>query len=201
VDLDAFILIGGRSTRFGRDKAFVELDGELLANRAARIVRESLHPANVRYLAASNGQFGQQVQSLHGTVVVDRRPGFGGWSALDGALALSTAEWTFVMACDLPFVDADLLERMAGTASDETDAVVPKQSDGRLQPLCAIYRTENLRRIAEPLVEQAGPLPPLGTVFDRVPTAIIEADEAVLRNVNYATDLDQLRAQAPERVK
>jgi molybdopterin-guanine dinucleotide biosynthesis protein A len=38
MDIDAFILIGGRSERFGRDKAFVEFEGETLAARAERIV-------------------------------------------------------------------------------------------------------------------------------------------------------------------
>ena len=37
MDIDAFILIGGRSSRLGTDKAFVELDGQTLAARAANM--------------------------------------------------------------------------------------------------------------------------------------------------------------------
>jgi molybdopterin-guanine dinucleotide biosynthesis protein A len=46
-----------------------------------------------------------------------------------------------VVACDLPFVTADLFERLAAfVAENDFDAVVPVQPDGRAQPLCAIYK-------------------------------------------------------------
>ncbi len=42
MDVDAFILIGGRSSRFGTDKAFAEFSGQTLAERAAKAVELGL---------------------------------------------------------------------------------------------------------------------------------------------------------------
>lgn len=66
-------------------------------------------------------------------------------SALIGvysALAAARSEWIAVLACDLPFVTTELISELKGHISDDLDAVVPVQSDGRQQPLCAFYRTE-----------------------------------------------------------
>jgi molybdopterin-guanine dinucleotide biosynthesis protein A len=73
-------------------------------------------------------------------MIADLRPGFGAWSGLHAAVAYSRSEWALVLACDYPFVTSDLLTLLAGFASKECDAVVPVQPDGRLQPLCALYR-------------------------------------------------------------
>jgi molybdopterin-guanine dinucleotide biosynthesis protein A len=44
-----------------------------------------------------------------------------------------------VVACDLPFVTTDLLQRLLDLGID-ADATVPIQVDGHPQPLCAVYR-------------------------------------------------------------
>jgi molybdopterin-guanine dinucleotide biosynthesis protein A len=48
-----------------------------------------------------------------------------------------------VLACDLPFVTAELLGFMLERAED-VDAVVPMDQNGILQPLCALYSTRCL---------------------------------------------------------
>lgn len=65
-------------------------------------------------------------------------------SLLGLATALTNCKMplAFVLACDLPFVTGDLLERIASFCSGDADAVVPVQPDGRLQPLCALYRRD-----------------------------------------------------------
>jgi len=77
----------------------------------------------------------------HGLPVVeDLRVGVGALGGLHAALSACRAEWAAVVACDLPFVTGELLARLASMLSDEVDAVVPLQDDGRVQPLCALYR-------------------------------------------------------------
>ena len=77
----------------------------------------------------------------HGLPVLeDLRVGLGALGGLHAAFTSCRAEWAAVVACDLPFVTGELLARLASMRSDETDAVVPVQEDGRLQPLCALYR-------------------------------------------------------------
>jgi molybdopterin-guanine dinucleotide biosynthesis protein A len=187
--LEAFILIGGRSSRFGTDKAFAEFEGETLAMKAAKTVEMAFPGIDARFVAASEGQFAQHGEALLRTLVIDEKPGFGAWSALHAALFYSNAEWTLVLACDLPFVTADLLQTLAGEALNDVDAVVPRPPDGRLQPLCAIYRTKTVRNAVENAMQEGRRLRPLTSIFENVPTVIIDADPDVLRNVNTPDDL------------
>ena len=63
-------------------------------------------------------------------------------------------EFAAVLACDLPFVESALISEMAKLIrSDEyLDAVVPRQTDGRLQPLCAIYRAATCLPFVEHMI-------------------------------------------------
>ena len=56
-----------------------------------------------------------------------------------------------IVACDLPFVTGELFMRLAGWR-ENFEAVVPVQADGRLQPLCALYRKGACLSRAEELI-------------------------------------------------
>jgi len=189
MDVDVFILIGGRSSRFGSDKAFFEFEGEALAARMARVARMAHPGAQVRFLAASGAQFGEKTTELGAPAVFDLRPGSGAWSGVHAALSCSQAEWTLILACDLAFVTAEFLRSLLENAMENVDAVVPRQPDGKLQPLCAVYRTHAVRPIVEKNIDSGGRLPPLASIFESLPTAIIDVDPEMLRNINSPADL------------
>lgn len=81
------------------------------------------------------------------------------WGALGGihaALLAARTGWIIVVACDLPFVTRDLFERLKSfvdeSPSEFIDSIVPLQSDGRPQPVCALYRRETCLPEIERLV-------------------------------------------------
>ncbi len=202
MDIDAFILIGGRSSRFGSDKAFAEFGGQTLAVHAAETVEEALSPRWLRFVVSDENQFAAGlIFSLGRPVVADLRPGFGAWSGLHTALAYAQTEWICVLACDLPFVSVELLRLLASSAVDDLDTVVPEQPVGRLQPLCALYRRKSVLKQIEPLIEGNGHLPPLNDFLTTVATKIVAegeyknlpGSEKFFLNVNFAGDLpDQM---------
>jgi molybdopterin-guanine dinucleotide biosynthesis protein A len=178
IEIDAFILIGGRSTRMGRDKAFVEIDGEHLASRAARQVDAALSPTHITFVASSSEQFDAGlVFELGRPVVSDLKPGFGAWSGLHTALSYSRAEWTFAFACDLPFVTRDLLMLLVERIDADFNAVIPRQPDGRLQPLCACYRTRPALKTIDPLLLADRSLPPLASMPEVIRTRLVDSSE------------------------
>ncbi len=144
--LQIVILAGGRSKRFGTDKAWMELDGALVL------------PALCERLAAVTPSFGdvivvrrdasQQLPALPSDVVVveDMVPGAGPLGGLVSGMWRDTAAFTFACACDMPFVDAGLVRWMAEWRDPELedemrpDIIVP-EADGRLQWLHALYFT------------------------------------------------------------
>jgi molybdopterin-guanine dinucleotide biosynthesis protein A len=188
LNIDAFILIGGRSSRFGSDKAFVEFGGQILASRIAATVEEAFPGIRTTFVAASEDQFGIKTDGLKWRVIFDLRKGFGAWSGLEAALSNSTADWTLVLASELPFVTAEFLKQVYESTHGGIDAVVPRQVDGRLQPLCAVYRTAVVRPIVAEMMSSEV-VPSLSSIFQRVRTAVFDADAGVLRNVNTPEDL------------
>ena len=132
--LEGFILLGGASSRMGSDKARLELGGSTFVERIA---------AALSSVAETVRCVGAKEDNPPGLInVPDLYPGWGALGGLHAALAAADSEWSAVVACDLPFVTRELFTRLA-TLRENFDAVVPVQRDGRLQPLCALYRCES----------------------------------------------------------
>ena len=137
MEISAAILAGGRATRFGgADKASLVVGG-------ARIVERQLGAlatvsGDIRIIANNAAPY----VGLGVPVVADAIPGAGPLGGLYTALLHARYPRVIVLACDLPFVPAALLERLAAESGtgEEVDAVVPRTPRG-LEPLCAVYRT------------------------------------------------------------
>ncbi len=192
--IEPFVLIGGASKRFGRDKATFIFDGERLADRAARIAEAALGGVPCVFVASGlNANF----QATEGRLVInDIGPGRGAIGAVHTALANAKSQWLFVLACDLPFVTSELISFLGRRISDGVNAVVPVQPDGRWQPLCAVYRVEPYLPVFERAVRTEGRLPSLRATIGEIGADLVPADEidenfdpAVLRNVNSPEDI------------
>ncbi len=151
LELEGFILVGGASSRMGRDKALLDLGGKLFIDRIAETLAQVT--ASVRLVGAG------QAHELSGLRnVPDVYPQWGALGGLYAALAACRTEWAAVVACDLPFVTGELFVRLASW-SENFEAVIPVQQDGRQQPLCALYRTTPCTRLAQELIESGGRRP------------------------------------------
>lgn len=212
MDIDAFILVGGRSSRMGRDKASLELAGVTLVERAAATIMKALGPTRITLVAAGP----EQVRTIFGhddslPFVFDVHPTRGPFGAVHSALANAGTEWIFVMACDLPRVTPDFIRALSQHAADDIDAVAPIQHDGKPQPLCAYYRVVPCLAAAEKTLASNRPTPAAKYLLDQVKAKLVTvahpsggADTAdVLLNVNTPEDfrelfeLEQLRTGRP----
>jgi molybdopterin-guanine dinucleotide biosynthesis protein A len=200
MEIEAFVLIGGKSSRMGRDKALIKLDGITLAERAANTISTALSPKQIYFVTASKDQFTAQDLPANIPVIFDQYKDRGAYGGLHAALSKAQSEWIFVLACDLPFVSAELLKIMAGLISENFDAVVPLQEDGRAQPLCAFYRSEACLNIVENILQTDEKLPPLRAVFEEVKTRFVQfgevrnlpGGEKFFLNMNTPEDLKQV---------
>ena len=137
-----FVLTGGKSTRMGTNKAFLEFRGRTLLDRALEVVRWVCPEPRIVGDAA--------MLARYSNVIGDVYPGCGPLGGIHAALRSTSAELNFTLAVDMPFVSRDLLSFL-GSIAENTDAVVtvPRTSRG-FQPLCAVYR-----RAFTPVAEQA----------------------------------------------
>jgi molybdopterin-guanine dinucleotide biosynthesis protein A len=178
MDIDAFILVGGRSTRFGRDKATTEIDGRTLIDRTIETLRDGISPRQTTLVAAGDDQL-INLFALKEKLpfIFDLYKDRGAYGGVHAALAHTSTEWAMILACDFPFITAEMLKRLSTFISDDFDAVAPVQSEGKVQPLCALYRR------ASCLVAAEGPLlgnrstPPVRSIFEKVRTRLVQFEE------------------------
>lgn len=204
-EADAYILIGGRSSRLGQDKATVDLGGQTLGQRAFQTVSKALPDSRVTFVAANEAQSAIEAIIADSRFIFDIVPDRGPLSGLHSALSDARTSWIFVLACDYPFVSAEMIDVLAEKISDDFGAVVPQQSDGRLQPLCAFYRTETTKLVVDEIIDRPRVTPPLQEVVDQLHPRIVNSNEySHLRDsdrffVNVNTDLDLDLAREIER--
>ncbi len=143
----AAILAGGRSRRFGSDKARAVVEGSPLILRVVEAVR----PVAGSILVVADEP--DKYADLGLSTVADPIPDAGPMSGLAGALARLPAGFGLVLPCDLIGLRTPWLRTLRGAADDEVDAVV-FESD-RLEPLPGLYHT---RLATEALVRaRSGP--------------------------------------------
>jgi molybdenum cofactor guanylyltransferase len=107
--INGLILAGGRSQRMGTDKANIVLAGKTLLQRCI----ESLRP-QVNELAISSNEPSAAVQSCHLPVLADRISGYPGpLAGIHAGLCHWPGDYVLVVAVDLPFLPADLVERLS----------------------------------------------------------------------------------------
>lgn len=140
VESAGFVLVGGRSSRMGRDKALLEFRGVALAQAVAGAVAEAAGNATLVGPIERYAHMGYPV-------IPDLYPDEGPLGGILTALNHQHAEWRLVVACDMPEIDSQLLKNLLSAAEcSGADALLPLAA-GRPQPLCAVYR----RTCAAPL--------------------------------------------------
>jgi molybdopterin-guanine dinucleotide biosynthesis protein A len=129
--VNAFLLAGGRSTRMGRDKALLELEGRPLIGHAAEKLRALGFPPRI---AASRPDL-----SSFADVIPDRYLDSGPLGGIEAALTVSDAEQNLFLPVDLPLLPVRFLQWMVErVAVTHAVATIPRVH-GRPQPLCAVY--------------------------------------------------------------
>jgi molybdopterin-guanine dinucleotide biosynthesis protein A len=168
LEVEGFILVGGASSRMGTDKARLKLDGLNFVERIASAL------ASITTRASLVGALERDAAWPQLPVVSDVHVKWGALGGLHAALAAGRTEWAAVVACDLPFVTGELFVRLA-SLRENFDAVVPVQADGRLQPLCALYRTRTTLPRVEELIANGERRP--RALLSRIQTRTVAFEE------------------------
>ena len=151
-DACAVVLAGGRSTRFGSDKALAQFRGEPLV---AHVLR-GLRAAGFAQIALA-AKDPQPYAAMGVELLQDRLAAQTPLAGLAAGLEASRHELVFACAADMPFAaDAALIDALTA-AMQGHDAVVP-EAGGSIQPLCAMWRKSTCLRVAEELLQ--APRPP-----------------------------------------
>jgi len=190
-----FVLAGGESLRMGQDKTLLPLGGVPMLLRTAQLVESVVGNATVIGRREPCQQFSLQI-------VPDDWPGAGPLGGIATALRTSSASWSLVVACDLPYLTKTWLEYLVGralSASADVDAVLPMNASGA-EPLCAMYHKRSepaIRRAMESGIRK---------VHDALASIRIEPiesaqwrefdrDGSLFKNMNSPADYEEAKAK------
>jgi len=199
--LTVCIQAGGQSSRMGEDKALKTFLGRPLIQRvverltsiADEIIVTTNHPNNYRFLNLR--------------LFSDIKPDRGALGGLYTAIASATHPTVAVVACDMPFASATLVETMSRLLVDaerEADVVIAKSEEG-YEPLHAVYR----RDTCLPAIESAIAADQWKVIawFPQVKVRVLTSDEIKLSdpeglafwNVNTPEEFTQAEQIATAR--
>jgi molybdenum cofactor guanylyltransferase len=187
-----FVLAGGKSSRMGQDKAFIQLGGRTLLAHALELAKSAT--GNV-WIVGSKEKF-----SAFGQVVEDIYPGHGPLAGIHSALTSTHTELNLIIAVDMPFLQADFLSYLAAQARISTATVVVPEAGNGFQPLCAVYRREFAERAERALAAEKNKVERL---FAEVETRVIRRhelerngfSEETFRNLNTELDWEEARQE------
>lgn len=188
------ILAGGRSSRFGGEKAAARLGGMPLLAHAHR--RLAAHCRIIGVNAPRVSEAGRLAISLGAPLVRDpphapRGPLAGIAAGLVWAQR-EDEELLVTLPCDAPFVPADIAPRLLAAAEGHA-AAVARTSDG-FQPLCAAWRVTMLDEVFAALADDLHP--PVHQVLTAAGAAEVRFKDAdAFFNINTRQDLAAAEAR------
>ncbi|WP_104991579.1 molybdenum cofactor guanylyltransferase [Deinococcus sp. NW-56] len=191
LDLVGALTAGGRSSRFGTDKALARLEGRTLLEHVAA----SLEGCPVRLLIAPPGRY-----ALRSWLPVsDTRPGEGPLGALEAALSAAEQHtgpgWVAFAGVDLPRLTPAYWALLAGARTPDARSVLCLDAAGRAQPLGALYHTSLRSHVTTLLDAGEGRLRLAARDVVTVPhEAVTRVSPHALHNVNTPADLATLEA-------
>ncbi|WP_431807610.1 molybdenum cofactor guanylyltransferase [Lysinibacillus sphaericus] len=183
------ILAGGQSSRYGKPKMFELFAGQpLYKHSLIALQKNQLSPI----IIATNAQLQHQFEQENVQWIIDKQLHQGPLFALHHIMtAYPDVEWFFVVASDMPYMNADFIKKMDGRISDDYDAIVPMQAQ-KHQPLAALFRrtalpkaqqlTKQNKRSMKVLLEQL-----------RVCYVPFDDDDTTFININAQQDWSQTR--------
>src|SRR5690349_6292915 len=121
-DVTAFVLTGGKSTRMGTDKAFLDFKGRIMLSRALELVAGTAREVRIVGNPAKFAAFRKVIEDIYR----DQGP----LAGIHAALKSSSTDLNLFLAVDLPFVKPDLLKYLV-SAARQTEAfiTVPRTGD------------------------------------------------------------------------
>jgi molybdopterin-guanine dinucleotide biosynthesis protein A len=180
-----YVLAGGASSRMGRDKAFLMLGGRTLLEIAAAAVCEAA--GSVTIIGPPDRFAGLELR-----VIPDRRPQAGPLAGIETALLDATSDWSLIVACDMPRLNAGTLRRVLEETVSHPDSgcILPESAAGWAEPLCAAYHKRTLPAITAAL--DAGTRKVTRALPSRLVHHVRMTDDPIFQNINTPEEWSEL---------
>jgi len=194
MNVTGVILAGGKSRRMGEDKRFLLVGEATLLDRTVSVMGK-LFPEVLIVIA----QDSLPLTVAGCRVYRDLIPDCGSLGGLYTGLAQATKERIFVAACDMPFLNPDMI-RWFVSRDPDADIVMAQLPDG-MQPLHAVYGKRALPVLERMATSHELKIRSIASDPSLHVTAVLPAEWGKLdpharsfQNVNTPADLEAARA-------
>ena len=190
--MTAIILAGGKSSRFGSDKAFIEIDGIPLIKRQLKLLKKVFK----KIIIVTNQP--QKYRFRNVKIAQDILKNLGPLAGIYSGLMASSSFYNFVIACDMPFINKPLI-RYIIDCKDNYDIIIPKLKQ-KFHPLFGVY-SKNCITVIKNMLEHNRLK--VSNIFPRLKTRFILTDELErldkelisLVNINTRDDLRMVKRE------
>ena len=207
------ILAGGSSRRLGAEKSLLLFDGKPLlcwtVQRLSFVAEETIvvarDEAHSRRLEKVLSQF--LPGSIKLAMAWDSLPGYGPVAGIAAGLGRAGGVFAFATACDLPFLNPRVAEKLFITAEEEPGCggAVPVQANGFFEPLHCVYHREKMLQACEKAMDAGerrifAPLQEIGMRHVAVELLRpLDADLLTFFNLNTREDMERAVALWEEK--
>lgn len=160
------VLAGGKSSRMGSDKGLMIYNGKPLVQYSIDMLS---HFCENILISSNNPTY----KGFGFDVIADEVAGAGPMAGIASCLRQSKTNLNLVLSCDMPLLDPIVFTTLLKYTEGST-FVVPVDSSGRAEPLCAFYSKSSLG-IAERLIHRGAYR--MTALFDQAPTRFIKPDD------------------------
>jgi molybdenum cofactor guanylyltransferase len=196
INATGIILAGGKNTRMGENKSFLEIDGERLINKPLAIFRQIF----AEIIIVTNDPL-SYIEFADAAIVTDIFKGKGPLGGIYTGLFYTKNDYAFVCPCDMPFLNKDFIEYLLAQTG-KYDVIVPETAEG-YQPLHAVYSRNCLPSIKRLLLMDK--LKITGFYRDMRVLAISEEqirpfneDGRLFQNLNTPAELEKVQGTRPK---
>ena len=143
IPISAFILIGGKSERFGSEKWRANINGKSVLDR----IWDGCMYFEERIVIGK-----EKPKDFKKPFICDQLEIQAPINGLYTAIKHAEDDWIQLVSCDLPLIDTDVFQILWNTKTQESDAVIPL-TNNRHQVTCALYHKRILNYLESAIYE------------------------------------------------
>lgn len=195
IECTGVILAGGRNSRLpGEQKTFHRVGNNTMLTRIHSLL--SMMFKEVILVVNNPAPF----LNINAMIVTDIDSSRCALAGLHAGLFHACYEWSYVTACDMPFISENIIRHLLGQTVPGKQVVIPKTREG-VEPLSALYHKSCLSRIEANLEKKQFEIKKIfkPEKVRHIPVQTLEALDPDLRfrfNVNTPADLETARQMA-----
>lgn len=177
------VLAGGKSNRFGSDKALAVFDELQLIEYSIRV----LQPLCEQIVISANSN---NYKHLGYNVVKDNYIDAGPLAGLEACMKSFPSENYLVASCDIPLINSSIYRKMLESMKG-VQAAVACNKNGQAEPLIAVYAADVYQTIKDHLEKG---IYKANLILGKISCNYVPVDEEILlRNINTREQLEQIR--------